>query len=832
VIQRTRIRCPRLPLGIGLAISALIGVNEGHGQVVLDGTLGQQETLSGPDFEVTPEKGRRQGPNLFHSFQTLNIAAGESATFSGPSEVARVFARVTGNAASTIDGTLRCTIPDADFYFVNPAGVLFGPNASLDIQGSFTVTTADVIRLADGGRFDATTPEDVLLTSAAPAAFGFLRSEAAGILANGSGEAPCILAVGEGRSLSMIGGRVEVSATSLNAPSGHLALIAVGSERELPVDASLPADGAQPASDFSPVTGDVLLSNGSLVDVSGEHSGDFLIRAANFIADSSFVLASSFGDLDGQDVDISVSGAIVLTAAGIDTSAFGAGASGDIRVRAQHVHLLREASLVAMGGAGRGGDVSIDADHVLIDGQGTVAFVTTSAGGAGRAGDIQVRALEVQLKDGGTINASGGEGLGGNIKVDADSILIDATDNRSLLNAGTTGPSDGGDISVSARLLQVVNGGEIRADTEADGNGGSIILAVNGLLIDGGPESLRTLISAGTSGTGRGGEVEVRANNVRMRAGGAIRADTDFAGDGAGDGGSVLVDAAELRLDGPASISAATTAQGRGGNINVRATSIQLQGAQAQLTASASGSGDGGNILLETDDLRVRDGASITCAAVIPAGSSLNAPPLGNAGTVTILSANSVVVEAAGVSTAAALGSGGRVEIRAGQLIRLVDGVVSASSASGDAGDIVVNTKGRLALLRSELNAQAAGQVGNIDLGQGVVILNRSSILTDTPTVVGGDVNVTGDPVFASTESTITAVGTVTVTGAPDTDITAALVRLSSIPGDAAALQALCGSGAGAVSSFVATGRGGTPIQAGSFIPDFGASMAATDSTD
>jgi filamentous hemagglutinin family protein len=101
-------------------------------QVELDATLGAAGPVTGPDFRVAAGLGRQVGGNLFHSFKTFNLAAGESATFSGPSSVARVIARVTGGSPSSIDGTLRCTIPDADFYFMNPAGVVFGPNASLD----------------------------------------------------------------------------------------------------------------------------------------------------------------------------------------------------------------------------------------------------------------------------------------------------------------------------------------------------------------------------------------------------------------------------------------------------------------------------------------------------------------------------------------------------------------------------------------------------------------------------------------------------------------------------------------------------------------------------
>src|SRR5918999_5044895 len=143
-------------------------------EVILDGTLGPRDSLTGPDFVVPDTVGRTVGPNLFHSFGLFNINTGESATFTGPAAIDNVISRVTGGSQSFIDGPLRCGIQSANLWFINPAGVLFGQHASLDIQGSFHVSTADYLKLGDGGRFEATSPENSVLTVAPPEAFGFL----------------------------------------------------------------------------------------------------------------------------------------------------------------------------------------------------------------------------------------------------------------------------------------------------------------------------------------------------------------------------------------------------------------------------------------------------------------------------------------------------------------------------------------------------------------------------------------------------------------------------------------------------------------------------------
>ena len=116
-----------------------------HAQIATDGTVGPRIELDGPEFDIRADLGRQAGRNLFHSFDRFSLRTGERATFSGPDQIRNVISRVTGGARSDIDGTIRSTIPgaDCDFYFINPPGILFGPNASLDLQGSFHVSTAD-----------------------------------------------------------------------------------------------------------------------------------------------------------------------------------------------------------------------------------------------------------------------------------------------------------------------------------------------------------------------------------------------------------------------------------------------------------------------------------------------------------------------------------------------------------------------------------------------------------------------------------------------------------------------------------------------------------------
>jgi len=201
-----------------------------HAEIITDGTLGTATSLPGPDYLIEDSLGQQFGRNLFHSLQTFNLNAGESATFTGPDSVANILTRVTGGKRSFLDGTIRSQIPDANLYLLNPSGILFGEKASLDIAGSFHASTADYVRLGEKGRFSARHPNQSLLTVAPPEAFGFLDQPNA-ISVQGS-----YLQVPTTKTLSLITDG-ESKAATLYAPDGRINLIAVASTGEvMPTD--------------------------------------------------------------------------------------------------------------------------------------------------------------------------------------------------------------------------------------------------------------------------------------------------------------------------------------------------------------------------------------------------------------------------------------------------------------------------------------------------------------------------------------------------------------------------------------------------------------------
>jgi filamentous hemagglutinin family protein len=118
-----------LPLLVALLVAAPV-----HAQIITDGSVGPKVSLRGGEIEIGANLGTRRGDNLFHSFEKFGIATGQTATFTGPGTIKNVISRVTGGEASKIDGTLASKVGQADLYFLNPAGVMFGRTPSSTCQ--------------------------------------------------------------------------------------------------------------------------------------------------------------------------------------------------------------------------------------------------------------------------------------------------------------------------------------------------------------------------------------------------------------------------------------------------------------------------------------------------------------------------------------------------------------------------------------------------------------------------------------------------------------------------------------------------------------------------
>jgi filamentous hemagglutinin family protein len=666
-----------LTLGSLLWLGGLLTVSQA--QITLDGSLGPGGPLTGPDYRIGADVGQIRGGNLFHSFGEFNVPRGGSATFAGPNTIANIVGRVTGGQPSTIDGVLRSEIAGANLFLLNPSGVLFGPNARLEVRGSFHVSTADFLRFADGATFAAHLGHESVLTVAPPTAFGFLGPHPAAITIQGS-----TLHLPEGKAMSVVGGDLAILGNAarplfrlptLGASGGRIQLASVASPGEAVFNPLELAPDLQVHS-FARL-GRLTLAQGAFLDTYGNGGGSVLLRGDHLLLDTAFVSAYNAGQADspGLGIDIQGRGDVTLNGAFLVTGSdrTSRGSVGEIRVQGGAVTLTGGSIVgVLAEGVGTRGDVTVSATQsILISGPdtGIVAVaagdpgqislaaprVTIDGGAVGapsiapglRAGDIAVEAGQFSLLGGGLlVTGTSTEQHGGEITLNAsESISIAGSQQvgtdvvRSSIISATTGRGNAGRIALSTPRL-TMDAGLIVASTFGDGNAGDIDVRVGRLSLSGGAQ-----IDSSTRGTGRGGDMTVVATEEISIAGHEredmrVRSGLFSTANGSGHAGRLFVSAPLLLLDG-GRIIASTLGDGNAGNIEVQARRLTLlDGAQIfsgigtaedDVVRGTGGPGRGGNItVIATDALSIagRDGqgfrSSIGSNALVGSGDAGN----------------------------------------------------------------------------------------------------------------------------------------------------------------------------------------------------------------
>ncbi|MFH0729249.1 MAG: filamentous hemagglutinin N-terminal domain-containing protein [Pseudomonadota bacterium] len=447
-------------------------------EVVTDGTTGPATALSGPAYRIGDDIGSRAGNNLFHSFERFSLLEQESATFTGPNDIANVISRVTGGSVSTIDGLLRSEVGTADFYFINPAGVVFGPHAQVDVPAAFHVSTAYELRFADGSVFSATNPAASTLSAEAPESFGYLGTRVASLVVNGSK-----LEFAPESSVSLSGGNASVQgdaagAARISVPGGELRISAVGNKA-----GAVPLTG-----ELHPGAGSLQVTQ-AVIETSGDGGGELRVGAGSATLTNATLAADNTGSTDAAGgLDIAVAGALEVNASRIQSNAFGSGAAGGVRVQATDLSISQQGadtltglfSEVEPGAIGNSGGVDVNLDGTLTM-RGAVGIDASSYGG-GSAGDVTVRANMVDMDGEGAVvsyrnsdfycgieSEVGKEssGKGGNVTVDVANRF--SLINNACISSATNGAGDAGGVKIESGSL-LIDGKETEAGITSQAN--------------------------------------------------------------------------------------------------------------------------------------------------------------------------------------------------------------------------------------------------------------------------------------------------------------------------------------------------------------------------
>ncbi|MEW6494458.1 MAG: glycosyltransferase, partial [Cyanobacteriota bacterium] len=211
------------PFLAALPLLGAISVTPALAQIVpaADGTNTLVNT-TGNQLDITGGQTSSNGANLFHSFSQFDLNAGQTANFQSNTTIQNILGRVVSGNASNINGLIQVSGSQANLYLMNPAGIIFGSNASLNVPADFVATTATSIGIGNNW-FNAAGTNDYAQLNGTPNAFAFTTPQPGSIVNSGN------LAVGEGKNLAIVGGTV-VSTGELNAPAGKIIVAAVPGE--------------------------------------------------------------------------------------------------------------------------------------------------------------------------------------------------------------------------------------------------------------------------------------------------------------------------------------------------------------------------------------------------------------------------------------------------------------------------------------------------------------------------------------------------------------------------------------------------------------------------
>ncbi|MEM9213218.1 MAG: filamentous hemagglutinin N-terminal domain-containing protein [Cyanobacteria bacterium P01_F01_bin.150] len=467
------------------------------------GDTNTQITQVGQRYDIQGSTLSADGKNLFHSLNQFGLSPSEIANFISAPDIDNILTRVVGGNASFIDGVIQATGGDANLYLMNPAGLFFGENASLNVPADFTATTATGIGFGSEW-FSAVGTNTYAALVGTPDRLGFNLIRPGAIVNEGE------LMVGGGDRLTLIGGTV-VNTGTLATEGGQITLAAVPEDNIVrlsqanqllnlefqTLDPTMPVDALPNALPFVPATLPTLLTGGSATgatDVMVNADGSISLTGSDVAVSPTPGTMITTGVIDASNV----SSDIALSESAPPESTVEGIVGGRVQVLGDRVALLNatvDASgtdgggTVWLGGEFQGQGITLTASRTLVDTNSVVTVDALETGNGGEAivwaddvtgfyGDIAARGGAVsgdggfveisgyrQLNFSGTVDTSAVNGIAGTVLFDPTDISIFSTQTGSDDDQVTDGRILAGDVNgtndffrISVQALEALSG--------------------------------------------------------------------------------------------------------------------------------------------------------------------------------------------------------------------------------------------------------------------------------------------------------------------------------------------------------------------------------------
>jgi filamentous hemagglutinin family protein len=750
-----------LSLKTGLIILLTLSSNDSlQAQIVSDTTLPSNSIIKPNGNILEINGGTQAGSNLFHSFSEFSLSTGSEVYFNNASTITNIISRVTGRAISNIDGLIQAH-GSANLFLINPNGIIFGPNASLNIGGSFLASTANSLRFADGSEFSATNPSaSPLLTVTIPIGLDF-RQNSSVIRVQGVGHSlqlvePLIffsikrvdsetgLQVKQGKTLALVGGSIDIEGGSFTAEDGR---IEIGSIKSGLVSLNPISVGWMLSYEGVESFQDILFTQRALADASGMNSGSIQVQGAHIeLSNGSVIWIENRGSQTGGSITVNASGSLKLEEI-IDKTM-----SGDNN---NFLTLL----MTQATGTGQGGDITVSTQHLLMRG-GVNIDALTLEGGA-RGGNINIYASDSVQLIGESLNSSiiartQNSGNAGNIIVSTDKLTI--LNGSNIISPSSLGNSNAGNVTVNASQIELIG-----------------INQQNFLFL---PSSISSL-----SGNGNAGTVEINTSRLILRSGGQVSTSTLSAG----DAGSVIIKASEF-----VDVSGNVPGTANPTQIISSANAVSKE-EQAFFGISPVPSGASGSVMINTPQLIITDGAQVT----------VRNDGTGSAGTLLINTDSIFLDHRGGITASTVSGEGGNIILNVQDILQLRNNsfITSTAGGTGNGGNITINTRFLIGSENSDITANSFGGKGG-------------AINITAPGVIGFSVQdnreTSSNDITAFSEQGTQLNGIVEL-NTQEIDLSGGLLQLPKTVVDTTSLVAQNFCQQGKASELTISGRGGLP---------------------